>query len=73
MTQAEAVIQYLTIKSASVKGVILHDCKPVIRIEHHTLCEQLLKKGQADYIPVGKNARSGFKQGVFMKNGCAAI
>ncbi|MGL9775002.1 MAG: hypothetical protein ACR5LG_16340 [Sodalis sp. (in: enterobacteria)] len=68
MTQAEAVIPYLTIK-----GVILHDCKPVICIEHYTRCEQLLKKGQVDYITVGKNVRGGFKQGVFMKNGCRVI
>ncbi|MGL9774950.1 MAG: hypothetical protein ACR5LG_15920 [Sodalis sp. (in: enterobacteria)] len=68
MTRAEVVIQYLTIKVVSVKGVILHDCKPVICIKHYTLCEQLLKKGQADYITVSKNARGGFKQVVFMKN-----
>ncbi|MEN3258646.1 hypothetical protein AAH678_07560 [Sodalis endosymbiont of Spalangia cameroni] len=73
MTQAGAVIHYLTIRGVSVKGVILHDCKPIIRIEHHPLCEQLLKKGQADYITVGKNARGGFKQGVFMKGGCKVI
>ncbi|MGL9774988.1 MAG: hypothetical protein ACR5LG_16230 [Sodalis sp. (in: enterobacteria)] len=73
MTQAEAVIPYLTIKGVSVKSVILHDCKPVIRIEHHTLCKQLLKKGQTDYITAGKNARGNFKQGVLMKNECKVI
>ncbi|MGL9772860.1 MAG: hypothetical protein ACR5LG_00095 [Sodalis sp. (in: enterobacteria)] len=54
MTQAEAVIQYLTIKGVSVKGVILHDCKPVIRIEHHTLCEQLLKRVNRIISPLAK-------------------
>ncbi|WP_158382408.1 hypothetical protein [Candidatus Sodalis pierantonius] len=33
MTQAGAVIHYLTIRGVSVKSVILHNCKPVIRIE----------------------------------------
>ncbi|MGL9774156.1 MAG: hypothetical protein ACR5LG_10160 [Sodalis sp. (in: enterobacteria)] len=54
MTQAEAVIQYLTIKGVSVKGVILHDCKPVIPIEHHTLCEQLLKRLRRIISPLAK-------------------
>ncbi|WP_025244008.1 hypothetical protein [Candidatus Sodalis pierantonius] len=73
MTQAGAVIHYLTIRGVSVKSVILHNCKSVIRIEHHPLCEQLLKQGQADYITVGKNAQGGFKQGAFMKGGCKVI
>ncbi|MFT4466206.1 MAG: hypothetical protein ACMX3H_18705 [Sodalis sp. (in: enterobacteria)] len=73
MRQAEAVVRYLMIKGVSVKGVILRNCTPVICIEHHKLCEQLLKNGQADYITFGKNAQGGFKQGAFMKGGCRVI
>ncbi|WP_025243903.1 hypothetical protein [Candidatus Sodalis pierantonius] len=49
MTQAGAVIHYLTIRGVSVKSVILHNCKSVIRIEH-----ALLNKSEIfdDFLPI---------------------
>ncbi|HGW3963115.1 TPA: hypothetical protein ACNIC3_002668 [Citrobacter freundii] len=71
--RTEAVVVSLQARGVEVKGIVVREGQPVIRIQRHSFCEHLLKTGKACYIEFGQGKSGKYKQGVFIQDGCKVV
>lgn len=71
--RTEAVVIALQARGVEVKGVVVREGQPVIRIQRHAMCEYLLTSGKASYIEFGQGNSGKYKQGIFIQDGCKVV
>ncbi|WPU22596.1 hypothetical protein RI049_21610 [Cedecea neteri] len=71
--RTEAVVVDLQARGVEVKGVVVREGQPVIRIQRHTMCDYLLTSGKASYIEYGQGKSGKYRQGVFVQDGCRVV
>lgn len=71
--RTEAVVIALQARGVEVKGVVVREGQPVIRIQRHAMCEFLLTSGKASYIEFGQGNSGKYKQGMFIQDGCKVV
>lgn len=71
--RTEAVVIALQARGVEVKGVVVREGQPVIRIQRHAMCEFLLTSGKASYIEFGQGNSGRYKQGIFIQDGCKVV
>ncbi|WP_314140378.1 hypothetical protein [Buttiauxella noackiae] len=71
--RTEAVVIALQARGVEVKGVVVREGQPVIRIQRHAMCEFLLTSGKASYIEFGQGNSGKYKQGIFIQDGCKVV
>lgn len=52
--RTEAVVVSLQARGVEVKGIVVREGQPVIRIQRHAMCDYLLSSGKASYIEYGQ-------------------
>jgi hypothetical protein len=55
--RTEAVVVSLQARGVEVKGIVVREGQPVIRIQRHAMCDYLLTSGKASYIEYGQGNR----------------
>lgn len=75
LQRAERVIHSLAAKGVTIKSILLHQGHPVIRVQPHVFCEQMVAEGKGCYVNDNTQPRLGakFRQGVFIENGCKVV
>lgn len=73
LCRTESVVISLLARGVEVKGVIVREGQPVIRIFRHSLCDHLLTCGIANYIEYGQGKLGRYRQGVFVQDGCKVV
>ncbi|HCB2353196.1 TPA: hypothetical protein MYR53_002184 [Escherichia coli] len=71
--RTEAVVISLQARGVQVKGVVVREGQPVIRIRRHAICDHLLTNGKACYIEYGQGRSGRYRQGVFIQDGCRVV
>ncbi|ENP6531209.1 TPA: hypothetical protein VCC33_003453 [Kluyvera cryocrescens] len=71
--RTEAVVVSLQDRGVEVKGIVVREGQPVIRIQRHAMCDYLLTSGKASYIEYGHGKLGKYRQGLFIQDGCRVV
>lgn len=71
--RTEAVVVSLQARGVEVKGIVVREGQPVIRIQRHAMCDYLLTSGKASYIEYGQGKSGKYRQGFFIQDGCRVV
>ncbi|WP_347253850.1 hypothetical protein [Leminorella grimontii] len=73
LERAGAVARQLVKNGATLRGISVHDGRPVIRIQRCGYSDRLIESGVAFYQNFGCGPSGPYKQGAFMVDGCKVV